>query len=505
MERDLKIRVFHNARWRFPGYGLNRNEFSPSVFPLMNGEYIEEIDITPFVLSWNCQYQLGNPHGSGTINVVPFKNLMKLNRNDVVVIDQRGTGTKRELIYAGLLDSGHCSRSITKDGIETGLSFATSEIGKYMVRHELFYNQYSTESSDAFMKWQAAGLVLGAKEITREMGTEPGQWQMALEEGFPARIIRKIIETKLMGKGTPFEGGFYVNDGRRLADWLDLSHLWDKLKPDTGNAEIDRLFSSDPVVLAYSVIEGSTLEGSIWNLISQFVGQPLYELFTYTDYDGNQQIKSYIVLRPLPFYDRHYGFDLWDNLPVFEYGIKEVGDNENWGWSDSEDKNLYLFHASQGILGSEDLMAQHLIESQNAGDKLRIPIIMGPHIERYGLLKGLGQINAIPLMNADMKTYAHQALEAATFRFFDHNWLNGYFLNGSLNIELPRRVPKVGYRAMNTDTGMESYVTGITINGGMGQATKLDLQLTRGMHRDVYKHFNSLQDSLLGNWSGENI
>lgn len=505
MERDLRIRVYHNMRWEFTGYGLNRNEFSPSEFPLMEGEDIELVDITPYVTSWNCQFNLGQPHGGCTINVVPYKKITKLNRNDVIVIDQRGEGSKRELIYAGLLDSGQITRKIVKGSVKTSMSLQSSEIGKFLAKHELFYNQYSTKSSDPFMKWQASGLVLGSKEISREMGMGPEQWQMALEEGYPARIIRKIIETKLFGIDTPFEGGFYINDGRRLSHWIELMFLWDKLEPNTGSPEIDKLFHEDPVVLAYSVIEGSTLEGSIWGLISQFTGSPLYELFMYTDYDGNDHIKSYLVLRPLPFYDRHYDFSLWDYLPEFEYSIDDINIAERWGWNDNEDRNLFLFHASQGILGSEDIMAQHMLNAQDAGNKQRIPIILGRHIERHGLLRGLGQINAIPLMNADMKTYCMEALEAATIRFFDHNWLNGYYLNGTVNMELPRKVPKIGYRSLNRETGMEGYIVGVDIKGGMGQPTMLGLNITRGMTREVHKHFNSVQSNLVGTWEGENI
>ena len=113
------------------------------MYPSWDGRSIKKIDVTPYVHSWNVNHQLGKPFGTCTFKTPPFFNLEHFNRNDIVIIDQDGPDHHgRELIVAGLLNTGTENQSIQKDKITTTLDFTASEISKFLDRHELFYNQY---------------------------------------------------------------------------------------------------------------------------------------------------------------------------------------------------------------------------------------------------------------------------------------------------------------------------------------------------------------------------
>lgn len=490
ISRNLKIEVVVNAAWRFPGFGKSFivPDFQDKIDPI-------KIDITKYVIQWSGSGQRGMPGATISMTCAPYIEIQHINRNDIIVVSQTLINGALDLIGAYLVD-GITENKVVSEKCQTTYTISAREVTKLLDVSELYYNLRAVESSDPFFQWYAAGLVLGV-DSTIDKGRSDLQY--ALKKGAPSVMIDQIIRKKALGDGTQFNGGFFLNDGRRLADWLDLSGIMDINNPDVFGAKISAIMETDPLALAYMVQETSQMTGTLWSLIQNYSGAPFCELFTYSEYQ-NGVIRQKIVHRPTPFYSRRYGFALWDALPVWRIGRTDnARASSSLSWSDRSDFNFFLLEATASNWTGDDIQAQYFIN--DGGDRPRIPVFLGKLIERYGFRRYTPTTNAIPLANTDMGEYYTLAIEEAVLRIFEHNFPVGYMLSGTITMPLPvdRPRPHIGMRVCLEETGFEYYVDAVQISGW---PVTLTLSVSRGMRRDVYQSIMDSADKLRDGWKG---
>ena len=482
--RNTHVRLIRDVSWPFPGMDSVRQ-----IFPTFEkGQSIDESDITAHINDWSVSWNLGEPFATINLKCDSFHELQYLNLNDIIIIDLLNRKSK-SLICAGLVSGNTVSTSCDKQ-ITRGYTILAKEPGKMLQNHEIYYNPY-TEGIEALNPYLAL------------TGGQLGLF------GSPKQIIEKILDLKMFGydpagNPTQFLGGFYMNDGRRIMDWIDLSNMLNRENPVLSDpmmsSSLQQLIRKDPCDFSYWPTNGSSIDGPLWRLMQTYSAQPMYELFTYTDYRNEKPVQL-IFHRPLPFWCEYYGWELWDSLQCFEFHQGELSGNASFSWSEDEAASYYFINAQQTLCGAEVVALQSLLTNFNHyGVDVVIPIIENAFYERYGFKKLIPGINAIALDNSatketreDQRKLSLDILHNAILRLWDYNFLNQYYLSGSISIPLPmdRPIPRIGMRAKNLTSGFEYYIVGVSISGGIGKTTVANLKLTRGMTRTMHQHLTS--------------
>lgn len=483
--RPIRIRVFRDKNWAHPAFSKALPTFSEK-------QDIEEWDITGFVNNWTCSWSHGQPYGGIALQCGHIEDLLALNKNDIVLIERMSPNRVPELIMCGLINGVTRHRIINKQAIKT-ISIEAHEPSKILQDHEVYYNPYIDQ--------------LGAIQPLLEF--TGGEMHL---NGSPANIIRAFINMKLFGlnsKGEPtdFYGGFLFNDGRRAIDWFNPDHIIDQESGKILGTEntTKNLIKNDPCVLSYTAVNGSLLDGALWVLMQNYSGQPIQELFTYSRTGSGKQPEQMICLRPLPFWSAHYDFDLWDALECLEINDSDLSGSDNMGWSDSDFFDYFFAYSQQTCVGADTVALQSIVKKvSHDGLDLQIPISETALIQRYGFKKMIPSINSIAVdTNPLRKLSSDEILRALILRIWDHNFLNHCFVTGDFGIALKNDmpIPRTGFRFLNKTTGMEGYITRVSISGGIGKQTAVNIGFTRGMSRRVYQHLvqPEVRSAFLGN------
>jgi len=518
--RNIKFKLIRDAKTPFPGFDMMSRQINnvPGL-PDKPDPVFEEI--TDYVITWSVQWQMGSPFGVLSFDCSPHQPLEHIYRNDIVIVDYEADKNKLKMLVTGLVSKGKLSIKNEANEIRSGYSFQAKEPGRYFVDHEIYYNEWM-EGSDIqpLLRWVTDILLLGVHPSSDSEKKKTAEDLMAdLVHGHPDVMIRTIVLRKLLGQGNAiskeFQGGCLLNDGSRLINWFDLSGVVERINPEKGLQQInpgkpvpgelvDKILN-DPCTFAYNAENPSSIKGQVWQKLQEYSAQPLWELFTYCEYNDSSRPKQKLFYRPLPFWCEHYRWLLWDQLSVFEYDVNECVGAEEYNWSDEEDLNFVIIQAQSTFMGGNDITAQHILQKYNYGDlEIEMPLTMGKLIERYGFRKYTPRMNCFPMYSDEKAKKIQESIMNSSLRCWDYNYLNAFYITGSFTVPLPddQELPRIGWKLKRKGTDFEAYITGVSLSGGIGLPLTVTIQFTRGMSRALHEYMVStgFRQRLLKKW-----
>lgn len=515
--RNIKVKIAHDQSFSMPNFGpFDKKIVLPTFDNTLNTKML---DVSNGYSAFTCSWKHGASAGTIEFNAPAKKEFKNLHRNDIVTLIFKNKNGKKVLISTGLKSGNSLSLNVNEKETRFGYSLQFKEVSRFLSDHQIYYNPYMEGGNvQPFLRWIADIMLLGTKPTKDNFNATKEELLKQLADGDPAKLIKALIKRKLLGQGSKiaenFQGGFLMNDGSRLINWLDLTSIIDRTDPEPGLKSINpesnssqaaQLIRDDPCIYAYNVRSPSSIQGRVWQKIVEYAAQPLWEIFTVSDLVGERP-KQKLIYRPLPFWCQHYGWTLWDHLPKYEFSIDHVTGNSRFTWDDSEDFNFFIVDAQGSFFSGSDITAQHVLESIDYGNlNINLPLAEGRFIERFGFKVYSSKMNCFPLYNTEITGKVQESIAHAGLRLWDYNYLNSYYLKGMVNLIIPSdtiNLPKIGNKLTCKENDFEAYITGVSIAGGPGKTMYASVQFTRGMKRSVHEYLVSdeVRKKLLAPW-----